>query len=150
MDIDKVAGRIHATQLAGQGKVKSDNTFALILDKATEAVHREAGAEDTPGSVTQVVRAVSCKVSHIDRQTLQHASKVLDVLEEYARALENPQKSLKSIEPIVIRMQQELKGLNVGSMSYVGQHEQLAEVVNQIAVTASVEALKFQRGDYIS
>jgi hypothetical protein len=150
MDIDKVAGRIHATQLAGQGKAKSDDTFALILDKATEAVHREAGAEDTPGSVTQVVRAVSCKVSHLERQTLQHASKVLDVLEEYARALENPQKSLKSIEPIVIRMQQELKGLNVGSMSYVGQHEQLAEVVNQIAVTASVEALKFQRGDYIS
>ena len=150
MDIDKVTGRIHATQLAGQGKAKSDNTFALILDKATEAVHREAGAEDTPGSVTQVTQAAACKVSHIDRQTLQHASKVLDVLEEYARALENPQKSLKSIEPIVIRMQQELKGLNVGSMSYVGQHEQLAEVVNQIAVTASVEALKFQRGDYIS
>jgi hypothetical protein len=50
----------------------------------------------------------------------------------------------------VIRMQQELKGLDVRSMSYVGQHEDLAELVNQIAVTASVEALKFQRGDYIS
>jgi hypothetical protein len=150
MDIDKVTGRIHATQLAGQGKAKSDNTFALILDKATGAVHREAGSKDTPGSITQVAQAASCKVSHIDRQTLQHASKVLDVLEEYAKALENPQKSLKSIEPIVVRMQQELEGLDVGSRSYVGQHEELAELVNQIAVTASVEALKFERGDYIS
>ncbi len=150
MDIDKVTGRIQATQLAGQRKAKSDNTFALILDGATDAVHREAGSKDTPGSVTQVAPAASCKVSHIDRKTLQHASKLLDVLEEYAQALENPQESLRSIEPIVIRMQQELKGLNVGSMSYVGQHEELSELLNQIAVTASVEALKFQRGDYIS
>jgi hypothetical protein len=150
MDIDKVTGRIHATQLAGQGKAKTDNTFALILDRATDAVHRAAGSKDTPGSVTQVARAASCKVSHVDRQTLQHASKVLDILEEYAQALENPQKSLKSIEPIVIRMQQELKGLDVRSMSHAGQHEELAELVNQIAITASVEALKFQRGDYIS
>jgi len=150
MDIDKVTGRIHATQLAGQRKAKSDNTFALILDRATDAVHREAGSKDTPGSVAQVARTASCKVSHIDRQTFQHASKVLDVLEEYAQALENPQKSLKWIEPIVTRMQQELKGLDVGSISYVGQHEELAELVNQIAVTATVEALKFQRGDYVS
>ena len=150
MDIDKVTGRIHATQLAGQGKAKSDNTFALILDRATDAVHREAGSKDTPGSVTQVARPASCKVSHIDRQTLQHASKVLDVLEEYARALENPQKSLKSIEPIVIRMQQELKGLDVRSMTHLGQRDELAELVNHIAVTASVEAFKFQRGDYVA
>ena len=83
MDIDGVTGRIHPTKFAGQAKAKSDNTFAQILDRATDAVHPEAEPKDAPCSVTQVARAASCKVSPVDRQTLQHASKVLDVLEEY-------------------------------------------------------------------
>ena len=45
MEIDRVAGRIHPTQVAGQGKAKGDNTFAQILDKATDAVHREAAPQ---------------------------------------------------------------------------------------------------------
>jgi len=47
-------------------------------------------------------------------------------------------------------MQQELKGLDVRSMTHLGQRDELAELVNQIAVTGSVEALKFQRGDYLA
>jgi Ribonuclease G/E len=150
MDIDGVTGRIHPTKLAGQAKAKSDNTFAQILGRATDAVHPEAEPKDVPCSVTQVARAASCKVSRVDRQTLQHASKVLDVLEEYTQALKNPQVTLKSIEPIVIRLQQELKGLDVRSTPHLGQHDQLAELVNHIAVTAGVEAFKFQRGDYMA
>ena len=150
MDIDGVTGRIHPTKFAGQAKAESDNTFAQILDKATDAVHPEAEPKDAPCSVTQVARAASCKVSPADRQTLQHASKVLDVLEEYTQALKNPQVTLKSIEPIVIRLQQELKGLDVQSTPHLGQHDELAELVNHIAVTAGVEAFKFQRGDYMA
>ena len=150
MDIDGVTGRIHPTKFAGQAKAKSDNTFAQILDRATDAVHPEAEPKDAPCSVTQVARAAFSKVSPVDRQTLQHASKVLDVLEEYTQALKNPQVSLKSIEPIVIRLQQELKGLDVRSTPHLGQYDELAELVNHIAVTAGVEAFKFQRGDYMA
>ncbi len=150
MDIDGVTGRVDPTKFAGQTKAKSDNTFAQILDRATDAVHPEAEPKDAPCSVTQVARAASCKVSPVDRQTLQHASKVLDVLEEYTQALKNPQVSLKSIEPIVIRLQQELKGLDVRSTPHLGQYDELAELVNHIAVTAGVEAFKFQRGDYMA
>ncbi len=150
MDIDSVTGRIHPTQVAGHGKAKSDNTFAQILDKATDAVHRETEPQKAPCSVTQVARSVPCKVSHVDRQTLQHASRVLDVLEEYAQALQDPQETLKSIEPIVMRIQQELKGLDMRSAPYIGQHDDFAKLVDHIAVTARVEAFKFQRGDYVA
>jgi len=150
MEIQRVTGRIHPTQVAGQGKVKSDITFAEILDRATDAVHPEAAPREARCCGTPVARDASCKVSHVDRQTLQHASKVLDVLEEYAQALENPQITLKSVEPIVLRIQQELKGLDVRSMTHLGQRDELAELVNHIAVTASVEAFKFQRGDYVA
>jgi len=150
MEIDRITGRIHPAQVAGQGKGKSDNTFAQILDRATDAVHREAAPQEAGCCGTAVARGACCKVSHVERQTLQHASKVLDVLEEYAQALENPQTTLKSIEPIVLRIQQELKGLDVRSMTHLEQRDELAELVNHIAVTASVEAFKFQRGDYVA
>ncbi len=149
MEIDRVTGRIHPTQVAGQGKAKSDNKFAQILDRATDAVHREAASQEAGCCGTPVARGAACKVSPVDRH-LQHASNVLDVLEEYAQALENPQITLKSIEPIVLRIQQELKGLDVRSMTHLGQRDELAELVNHIAVTASVEAFKFQRGDYVA
>jgi hypothetical protein len=150
MEIDRITGPIHPTQVAGQGKGKSDNTFAQILDRATDAVQREAAPQEAGCCGTPVARGACCKISHVDRQTLQHASKVLDVLEEYAQALENPQTTLKSIEPIVLRIQQELKGLDVRSLTHLEQRDELAELVNHIAVTASVEAFKFQRGDYVA
>ena len=134
----------------GLASPQTNEVGVPVVDRATDAVHPEAEPKDAPCSVTQVARAASCKVSPVDRQTLQHASKVLDVLEEYTQALKNPQVTLKSIEPIVIRLQQELKGLDVRSTPHLGQHDELAELVNHIAVTAGVEAFKFQRGDYMA
>ena len=150
MEIDRVTGRMHPGQVGGQGKAKRDNTFAQILDRATDAVCRDAAPREAGRCATPVAPSASSRVSHVDRQTLQHASKVLDALEEYAHALENPQKTLKSIEPIVLRIQEELKGLHVRSMTHLGQRDGLAELVNHIAVTAGVEAFKFQRGDYVA
>jgi hypothetical protein len=86
----------------------------------------------------------------VERQIFQHASQVLDVLEEYARALKNPQMTLKSIEPIVFRMEEELQGLHGRSMMHLGKGNDLADLVNHIAVTAGVEVFKFQRGDYVA
>jgi hypothetical protein len=81
---------------------------------------------------------------------LQHAYDVLDLLEEYSLALSNPDMTFKGIEPIVTRIEQRLKGLDVQSGDNVGQNDGLASIINDIAVTASLEAFKFQRGDYIA
>ena len=150
MEIDSVTGRIHPTQVAGQGKAKSDNTFAQVLDRAMDPVSREGAPQGAQCCGTAAARQVACQGSQVGRQVLQHASKVLDVLEEYAQALENPQMTLKSIEPIVLRMQEELKGLDVRSMTHFGKGDEVSELLNHIAVTASVEAFKFQRVDYVA
>ena len=81
---------------------------------------------------------------------MQHAYDVLDLLEEYSLALSNPDMTFKRIEPIVSRIEQKLKGLDLQSGDNVGQNDGLASIINDIAVTASLEAFKFQRGDYIA
>jgi len=86
----------------------------------------------------------------VDHSVLQHAYDILGLLEEYSQALSNPDMTLKGIEPIVTRIGQKVKGLDVQSMDNVVQNDELARIINEIAVTANVEAFKFQRGDYIA
>ncbi|NVM56873.1 MAG: hypothetical protein HWN51_01960, partial [Desulfobacterales bacterium] len=91
MDIDKVSGRIHPTEFAGHGKVKGENTFAQTLDRAMDAVHAEEGPTKATCAVTKAVSDSPCEVSRATRGAMQRASKLLDLLEEYAEALKNPQ-----------------------------------------------------------
>ena len=150
MDIDKITGPIHPTESAGHGKVGNDNTFAKILDRTMDTVQREECSKEAPSPTSEVTELARCEVSRVEGQTLQHASNVLSLMEEYAQALNDPKKTLKSIEPIVVQMQQALRGLDEQSAHNPGHQDKLARLVNEIAITASIEAFKFQRGDYIA
>ena len=93
------------------------------------------------------VAPISCPPDlHGDMKTLQYASNILDLMEKYTQALNDPTRTLKSIQPIVEDMLTELNGLTGESSTH---SEELASLVNEIAVAARVETIKFQRGDYI-
>ena len=150
MDVDKITGAIHSTKPAGYEKARKDKAFAQVLNRAMDTVHANKCSEDAPVSASEIAPVACSEVSSVGgRPALQRASNLLDLMEEYAQALSNPRKTLRSIEPIVLRMQQALKGLDVQSLPYQRENDELARLVNQISVTASVEAFKFQRGDYI-
>jgi hypothetical protein len=68
-------------------------------------------------------------------------------MEKYAQALGDPKRTLKSIEPLVRQMGTEVQRLKVEDRD---QSAGLSKLVNDIAVTVTVEKLKFQRGDYVS
>ena len=69
-----------------------------------------------------------------------------NIMEKYAYALHDPKRTLKSIEPLVSEMRHAIDELGVQDRA---PRDPLEKIVNDIAVTASVEALKFQRGDHI-
>jgi hypothetical protein len=85
----------------------------------------------------------------VGHSVLQRAYDILDLLEKYSQALGDPDMTLKGIEPIVTRIEQKLKGLDVQFWDNVVQNSELASIIDEIAVTAGVETFKFQRGDYI-
>ncbi len=149
MNIDEVKGYIHTKQVSTGRKVGDDKRFDQILNDAVDSVVHEERAGDEVCPVRRVEIPPLWDRGHVDHLVLQHAYDILDLLEEYSQALSNPRMTLKGIEPIVARIEQELKGLGVQSGDNVAQNDELAGIVNEIAVTASVEALKFQRGDYI-
>lgn len=150
MNIDEVKGYTHTKELSTGRKVKGDKKFDQILNDAVDSVVREERAADGVSPVRKVDFPPLWDRRDVDHSVLQHAYDILDLLEEYSQALNNPQMTLKGIEPIVTRIEQELKGLDVQSGDNVAQNDELASIINEIAVTARVEAFKFQRGDYIA
>ncbi|MBW1739588.1 MAG: hypothetical protein JRJ42_00470 [Deltaproteobacteria bacterium] len=151
MNINEVNGYTHTKQPSSDRKAGGDKKFDRILNDAMDSVVHEERAGDDLFPVKGVDAPVLWDRGHVDHSILlQHAYHMLDLLEEYSEALNNPHMTLKRIEPIVARIAQGLKGLDMQSMDNVAQDDELAGIINDIAVTARVEAFKFQRGDYVA
>jgi hypothetical protein len=148
MDISKITGGMGTIGQKRDSGKSAANGFGEILDKAI--LDARGVAEE---GIEEVSRLNSASASPaIDRDpgalnTVQHAEKVLNLMDQYANALSDPKRTLKSIEPIVREIQTEVSDLPVVPDSQRGG---LQGLVNDIAVTASVEAIKFHRGDYVS
>jgi len=151
MNIDEVKGYSPTKQIATDRKAKGEKRFDQILNDAMDTVVHEKRAGDEVSPLRKVDFPPLWDRRNVDHSVLQHAYDLLDLLEEYSQALNNPKVTLKGIEPIVSQIEQELKGLDVQSVDNVGQNdEQLASIIKEIAVTARVETFKFHRGDYIA
>ena len=92
------------------------------------------------------VRPAGCASAGVNSLTMQRAFGMLNLLESYAHALQDPKRSLRSIEPLVSQIRNQIQSLK--SRAH-GQDEGLLKLVDEIAVTATVETLKFERGDYV-
>ncbi len=149
MDINKIAGHSPSVRPQEHGRTSKNKAFSQMLDKAIDSVGPDGCSKnDAPFPMSGVIPSTPCLSGELeDRQIVQRASSLLDLMDKYAQALSNPKMTLKSIEPIVLQIRQALKGLEVQSS---GQDDKLTELVNQISVTARVEAFKFERGDYVA
>ena len=79
---------------------------------------------------------------------LMAAERALDLLEAYQRALDDPGRSLKSIAPLVQGLEAEAGRLS-GIADSLPSGNDLRTVLGDIASRAMIEAVKFNRGDYI-
>jgi len=147
MDINKIAGIVETVKPSKQGRVEKGNTFAEVLDKTVNAIHDNPGPSEAPLPDSRVVPMACAASATANNLTIRRASNVLNLLESYAKALQDPKRTLKSIEPIVGQIREQIPGLKVQTP---GQDRGLLKLVDQIAVTATVETLKFQRGDYVA
>jgi len=114
-------------------EIKNDKGFKQIFDRKLSEVN----------SISRLTSA--------DHKTdlLDHSDKVLDLLDDYAKELGNPLKTLKDIEPIVSRIEKEVDLIESKSAGIVLQDRDIEQFVRDLSVTAHVAVLKFQRGDYL-
>ena len=75
--------------------------------------------------------------------------RLLGLLESYATGLENPGATLKELASIVTMMKDEARQLMASTDTHTAGENDLNGIAVKAALTANVEYIKFQRGDYI-
>ena len=102
--------------------------------------------------------AIINNVSPIKFNTFSPAEKIpimdrlerfLDILDEYHQKLGNPQVTLRNIYPTINRMEVEKESL-IPVLNSLPDRDELKDILNHALITASLEAIKFNRGDYLT
>jgi hypothetical protein len=80
---------------------------------------------------------------------LKQGDKILNLLDDYGKVLTNPTMTLKEIEPLVERIEQEVSLFEVDAAQVSHEDEALDRLTQDLATTAQVALYKFRRGDLI-
>ena len=80
---------------------------------------------------------------------LMHGDKVLSLLGNYAQNLNNPNKTLRDIEPLIGEIEKEITFIETEATKDTYKNdEELQNLLNELALTANVNIYKFYRGDF--
>lgn len=132
MDIRKIGDLSPATMLSPNKPIEKD-AFRQIYQEKLSTV-----------SQTPAPFLFDAKTDFIDQ-----GDKVLDLLDAYATELNNPEKNLKDIDPLVKAIEKEMQLFEAKRADQSGMDEEMQGIAEDLSITANVALLKFQRGDYI-
>jgi len=140
-----------AKQGEGPSKINA-NIFKQALDKAIDSNKKEYSTIEkvTQNSSLSEINAILDKsIDDPDIEIQDKTDLLLKQLDYYSAQLENPNITLKNIEPLLEEIKKSAGSLleNTGSKKFID--ENLINIAKQSALTANTEYIKFQRGDYI-
>jgi hypothetical protein len=88
-------------------------------------------------------------LSDTNSTLLMHGDKVLSLLDNYAQNLNNPNKTLRDIEPLIGEIEKEITFIETEATKDTYKNdEELQNLLNELALTANVNIYKFYRGDF--
>ena len=132
MDIHQIDNLYQVKSLSSQ-KTNKDNRFKQIFNQKLTDI--DATASQT---------SLDCK-----RDVLNQSDKILHLLDDYARELTDPSKTLKDIEPLVESIKKEVNSIEAEAAEKVYNDNELERIIKDLAITANVAISKFHRGDYV-
>jgi hypothetical protein len=99
--------------------------------------------------ISQTNPASSATGPDVKAAFLEQGERVLDLLDDFAQALGDPQKTLRELEPLVLKMEGEAKPLELAPDSEGGSDQSLSRLMSDVSLLANVTLVKFRRGDYL-
>ena len=82
------------------------------------------------------------------RLTVERVDNLLNLLDNYRDQLADPRVTLRSMEPAMKMIDKEKEQLS-SVLDSLTEEDGLKDIVNRTLVTASLEVMKYNRGDYI-
>ena len=128
----------------------SEADFNHILKESVEK-STETPSEIQPTTLLDPISAIRFNpLSSQDNDiTLDRVENLLNLLEKYRQQLRDPQVTLKTIEPLMSTIAAEKDQLSE-KLDSISNEDGLKDILNQTLITASLEVIKFNRGDYIT
>ena len=131
-------------------ELSSDGTFGRIYEELIEASHEtDVRSDETPAVTNAPDLQMNFFQSEGEMPVVERAERLLDLLDEYQQKLANPVFTLRDISPLIDELKADNKRL-VSSVHSLSEGDELKNILSQIIVTASVEIIKFNRGDYMN
>ena len=128
----------------------ADKEFGTILKESVASVKQEdTGPRRT--TFTNPLNGIQMSTpAKFDKQfALDRIENLIGLLDQYRHKLADPGITLKNIDPIIRKIDQETENLTP-VLDSLPEDEDLKNIINQTLVTASLEVSKFYRGDYIA
>jgi hypothetical protein len=132
MDINGIKN-LSKSEFASSHKINRDKGFGEIFDRKVAELNRTESLIATGGKA----------------DVLEHGNKILNLLDDYARDLGDPRKTLKHIGPLVEAIKKEASLIENEAAEKIQNDSELEKFIKNVAVTANVAAFKFNRGDYV-
>ncbi len=121
--------------------------------KPSPTHNEETGDKD----FEKILKSTLSEINKINKNTLSdtnstllmHGDKVLSLLDNYAQNLNNPNKTLRDIEPLIGEIEKEITFIETEATKDTYKNdEELQNLLNELALTANVNIYKFYRGDF--
>jgi hypothetical protein len=132
MDINSIKNFFEA-EFPSSHKINRDKGFGEIFDQKIAGLNATEPFIPTGGKA----------------DVLERGNRILNLLDDYARDLCNPQKTLKHIGPLVETIKKEAHLIEKEAADKIQNDSELERFIKDVAVTANVAAFKFNRGDYV-
>lgn len=144
-EILKIAGH----QKASKDAKGTGNKFDEILQ---QTINRSSNSEAHAMALPPAQNISSIRfdlISNFDKaQNIKRVENFLDVLENYQEKLGDPTVTLKEIYPLVAHMESEIDYI-LPLLESLPKEDKMKNILNSTLITSTVEAIKFNRGDYL-
>ena len=132
-----------------QKEAAKDAEFKDILKSAVEQSTQRPTNTQPPS--LQPISAIRYPLgsTELRHTTIERVDNLLNLLDHYRDQLADPHVTLRKIEPVVNTIEKEKDQLSA-LLDILPQDDTLKEIVNRTLITASLEVMKYNRGDYIS
>jgi hypothetical protein len=151
-EIDKTAqiGTLSKSSQDNAGKVGDGDLFKKTFDKIlSESADNSQKSEVSTMAGLGEIRSYGLMIDGPGPGSIEkNTDQLLSLLEQYAKDLGDPNKSLKDIEPLVKGIKEEADILSETVKNDTESGKALKSIAENSAVLANVEYTKFMRGDY--
>ena len=128
----------------------SNTDFKDILKESVEKSARPATQIKTPSLINPLSGVRFNPESPQDKvSVVKRVDNLIDLLDDYRKQLADPTITLRSIEPVMKRITKEKDQLS-SLLDSLPNEDRLKDIVNRTLITASLEVIKYNRGDYIT